>query len=468
MNLGLPVLRFTGGWKSMAYKNFKIQVLIRVVALTLVLLVAVTFLTHPDKVISGIIFLGFAAFLVAELYRYISYTNRKLTRFLESVKYSDFLSGFSVDNQLGSSFKDLNIAFNDVMDAIRKARTEKAEHLSYLNTVVEHVSTGLLAYDVDGEVVLINEAAKRFLKKPELHNIDELIEKQSRLYKAIFDTHPGKNNLFGTSDQIQLTIHSTTLKLSDKTITLVALQNIQSELQKKELDAWQNLTKVLRHEIMNSITPIASLTSTLQVILNEDLIKKESQYILEGETVEDINEGLETIESRSNGLIRFIDAYREYTSIPKPKFKTIAVEALIEHIASLMKAELKDQNIEYLSLVTPKELQIQGDDELLEMVLINLFKNGIQATGGSENRKLTVFGKKVGHMTYIEIIDNGQGIIPEAINKIFIPFYTTKKEGSGIGLSLSRQIMQLHHGSINVESEPSRFTKFTLGFPNTR
>ncbi len=400
-----------------------------------------------------------------ELYRYISKTNRKLTRFLESVKYSDFASGFSADNKLGKSFKDLNIAFNQVLEAFRKARSEKEEHLLYLNTIVEHVSTGLISFDMDGKVELINATAKKFLKIETLRNIDDLIEKQSRLYKVLFDLPTGKSELFRLEGDIQLSVTATEIILRGKKVKLVALQNIQPELQKKELEAWQNLTKVLRHEIMNSITPIASLTSTLKDVLMEDLTEANGRYELNEEAVGDLQDGLKTIAGRSQGLIKFIDAYRDYTSIPLPQIKSIPIEGLFEHIAQLLKAEIRKSKVELIYHVEPKDMVLHADEELIEQVLINLIKNAIEAIGENKNPVIEL------KATYnelenprITIRDNGHGVVREALEQIFVPFYTTKKSGNGIGLSLSRQIMQLHNGTLTVESELGVKTEFTLNF----
>lgn len=245
---------------------------------------------------------------------------------------------------------------------------------------------------------------------------------------------------------------------------LITLQNIQTELQKQELEAWQNLTRVLRHEIMNSITPISSLTSTLREILDYDLTKKEDVYELKNEAADDLREGLNTIESRSKGLIKFIDAYREYTSLPQPKLKAILLRYLIDRVAQLMKNEFRKTNIEFVATCESEYLTIQADEEMIEQVLINLIKNAIEALGTIPNGKIELIGRYAENRIVIEVVDNGPGIIKEALNKIFVPFFTTKKSGSGIGLSLSRQIMQMHNGTLTVESEPDKRTVFSLRF----
>ncbi|MEM7107381.1 MAG: ATP-binding protein [Bacteroidota bacterium] len=422
-------------------------------------------LNDPSMIITTFLF-GFIVFLqLSELYRFIARTNRRLTLFLESIKYSDFVSAFSADNELGQSFKALNVAFNDVLEAFRKARSEKEEHLQYLNTIVEHVSTGLVSYDATGQVHLINATAKRFLKVDSLRNIEELLETQSRLYKVLFDLPAGKSELYRIEGDIQLSVNATDIILRGRQMKLVALQNIQPELQRKELEAWQNLTKVLRHEIMNSITPIASLTSTMKDILIEDLDNKEDRFELPDEAVEDLQEGLETIESRSQGLIRFIDAYRDYTSIPLPKMVKLSVQQLLDQVVNLLKVELRKAQVQISVSVTPQDLMLEGDVELLEQVLINLVKNAIEAFENHTQPRIELRAK-LNEIDNVKIMvkDNGKGIIREALDQIFIPFYSTKTSGSGIGLSLSRQIMQLHHGTLTVDSEPNEFTEFTLTF----
>jgi signal transduction histidine kinase len=215
---------------------------------------------------------------------------------------------------------------------------------------------------------------------------------------------------------------------------------------------------------MNSITPISSLTSTLREILDHDMEKMGNHYELKEEGAEDLREGLSTIENRSKGLIKFIDAYREYTSLPKPKLATVRLQSLLEHVAQLMKTELKKTSINFRVECSSEYLTIQADLEMIEQVLINLLKNAIEALGETEQPALELIGRYDGSAVLIEVIDNGQGIIKEAIDHIFVPFYTTKRTGSGIGLSLSRQIMQMHNGSITVESEPEIRTVFTLRF----
>jgi nitrogen fixation/metabolism regulation signal transduction histidine kinase len=390
-------------------------------------------ITRPNMLFAAMLMAIIIILQHVELYKFVSQTNKKLTRFLESVKYSDFISGFATDNKLGKSFKDLNTAFNEVLEAFRKARSEKEEHGQYLNTVVQQVRTGILSFDGDGNVQLINANAKRFLGINSIKNINELIALNPKLYHSINSVEPGKSELYKEGNDLYLTIQATELRVRGMDVKLVTLQNIQPELQQQELEAWQNLTKVLRHEIMNSITPISSLTSTLREILDHEMKPRDDHYELMSEGADDLREGLSTIENRSKALIKFIDAYREYTSLPKPVIKTVRLKELLDKVAQFMRNDLKKTNIVFVHECPSEYLTIQADEEMIEQVLINLLKNAKEALLETPNPMLSLIGKYEDNVIKIEVTDNGSGIIKEALENVFVPFYTTKKTGSGIG-----------------------------------
>jgi len=444
-------------------KDFRIRILFRVILLGITMAAAVFMFGRSNMIFAAGLMVVIVLFQVWEIYRFTSQTNRKLTRFLESVRYSDFISGFAADNRLGKSYKELNLAFNEVLEAFRNTRSEKEENWQYLNTVVQQVRTGILSFDHEGNIQLMNANAKRFVNMANLKNISELAEKNEKLFNALKEVQSGKGVLY-KANEFLLTIQATEMRIRGNTVKLVTLQNIQTELQKQEIEAWQNLTRVLRHEIMNSITPISSLTSTLREILDNEMLQTGKDYELKAEAADDLREGLATIENRSKGLIKFIDAYREYTSLPQPKIKTVLLKELIEKTAQFMRQELKKTNIVFTSSCSSDYLTIQADAEMIEQVLINLVKNAMESLSLNDSGKIELNGKYIDQSVILEVIDNGPGIIPEAINRIFVPFFTTKKSGSGIGLALSRQIMQMHNGSLTVHSEPDICTVFTLRF----
>lgn len=440
-------------------KHFSIGVIWRLGLLTLVLAV-ILYLSQQKQWFAAIlsfVFLGFAFF---SLFNYVSSVNRKLARFFESVRYADFTVKFRADNKLGKSFEEVNQQLNEVLEAFRQARAEKEANLHYINTIVQHVNVGLLSFDASGNIELINNAAFRALGIYRLRNISELNNSiHVRLYEILKNLPSGSKTLYETSSEQQITINSTTVSLRGRVIKLVSLQNIQSELQEKELDAWQNLTKVLRHEIMNSVTPIVSLASTMREIIEIDL----SDKIEIKETIDDLREALQTIENRSKGIMNFVNAYREFTTIPKPVFQETNSKTLVSHLLNLVQPQIKEKKIK-LKTDFKHDFEVKADTDHIEMVLINLIKNAIEAVENKLNPEIKIRTYQADNQRFIEISDNGSGIEPEAIEKIFIPFYTTKKTGSGIGLSLSRQIMQMHGGNLKVFSKVGEGSRFLVIF----
>jgi nitrogen fixation/metabolism regulation signal transduction histidine kinase len=394
------------------------------------------------------------------LYQYVTNVNRKLTYFLESVRYSDFTINFRSDNKMGRTFKELNQQFNEVLLAFRQARAEKEANLQYLNTIVQHIGTGLITFDANGQVNLINNAALRMLGIYRLHQLIELKDKHPRLYELISDLDTGVRELYRTPSDQPLALQAAAIQLRGMWVKIVVLQNIQTELQQQEVESWQNLTRVLRHEIMNSMTPIVSLVGTMRLIVNEDIERSTSDQ----EAVNDLKEALSTLEKRSKGMMQFVNAYRDFTTLPKPVFANLGVAELLQEVLQLLQTELTQAGVLWKLSVKPELLTVKADASQIQQVLINLIKNASEAFSHQTDRLITLSAYQVDGTVIIEVADNGDGIEPEALENIFIPFYTTKKTGSGIGLSLSRQILQQHNGQLNVESQVGKGTVFTLVF----
>lgn len=447
----------------MIYNRFEWALLVRVILLSASMLLCLYFIFYTNRLASGVIVSLLVTYQIYELYQFVLDTNRKLTRFLEAVKYSDFTAGFNRDSKLGESFGDLNRMFNEVFDAFRKARAEKEENWQYLKTVVQHVNVGLLSYDERGKIELVNNTAKRFLKTNQLNKISDLARVNYDLYNIINQLPPGSKTLYKPGPDMHLSINATELRLRGSAYKLVSIQNILSELQQQEIEAWQNLTKVLRHEIMNSITPIASLAGTAIDIIQEDVICENGMVSFNEESYEDITMSLRTIENRTKGLVTFVEAYRNFTSIPQPDFERVQIDDIIREVVQLIKAGVARENVKIKVEINPPHLIVRIDPKLIEMVLINILKNAAEALEEAENPSIIISTHlDHEHRVYVDITDNGPGIEPEALEKIFIPFYTTKNHGSGIGLSLSQRIMQMHHGNLTARSEVGHGTTFTL------
>ena len=413
--------------------------------------------------------------LIANLYRYVTSLNRKLTRFLESVRYSDFAVAFRADSNLGPTFRELNDQFNEVLDAFRQARAEKEANLHYVNTIVQHVSVGLLTFDSVGQVELVNQTALRLLGTYRLRTLTDLNATHPDLADLLRTAATSSTPVsYQTGTDGELSVRCTAVRLRGRLVTVVSMQNIRTELQQRELDAWQNLTKVLRHEIMNSITPIVSLAGTMRDIVEADLVPLAEQSSIEnqphvltlpsyvGESIGDLRDALTTIEQRGAGVMKFVDAYRHFTTIPQPIFADVSVEQLLRTVVQLAKANAPQAHIS-CNVASPN-LAIRADAAQIEMVLINLIKNAVESLVKTQVPDIRLEAEAAGPRVMISVTDNGPGIEPEALEQIFIPFYTTKKTGSGIGLSLSRQIMQLHSGQLTAESTPGQGSTFSLTF----
>ncbi|MCP4146201.1 MAG: ATP-binding protein [bacterium] len=454
----------------MFYKKFRFQVVFRVLLLVLSIYAFVLILLQ-SKLYATIFVV--ACIIIYQVYALISLmekSNRDLSRFLQAVKHDDFSRSFS-GNELGRSFNDLITAFNDVMEKLKQTRSEKEEHYRYMQTIVHHVGIGLIAFRTDGTVELLNSAAKKMLKLPALKNIKSLEKVSPPLVKSLFSLKAGQKALVKIgSDEMVLALHAAEFRLKERSFTLVSIQDIQSELQEQEMEAWQKLIRVLTHEIMNSMTPISSMTATIIDLLNPFYDKNGtvSPAAIDPETIDDIQGAMKTIHKRSLGLTHFVSAYRNLTLIPEPLFKVFPVEELFSRIENLMQNKVKENGILMEWSVEPDSLEVTADHGLLEQVLINLVLNAVDALAATRaSRQLHIrmcAALDASGRVNITVSDNGQGIVKEALKKVFVPFFTTKKKGSGIGLSLSRQIMKLHKGSMHVQSTPDIETIFTLKF----
>ncbi|CAL1520885.1 ATP-binding protein [Chitinophaga sp. MM2321] len=431
--------------------RFSINIILRVLLLTTTLAAGIWLFMHSMQPLAFLL-LPLVLLQLYGIYYYLNRINRKLTLFLESIRYEDFSIRFSADNKLGQSFSMLNHQFNEVLEAFRQTRAEKEANLKYIDTIIQHISIGVLSFDIEGKIELINPAAFRLMGIYRLRNIFELKTAHPGLAELLMELQSGNKTLYATRQEQQLSIHAATVRLQGRLIKLISIQNIHSELQKKELEAWQNLTKILRHEIMNSVTPIVSLIGTMQEIVDLDIAPGSEHQ----EGIADLREALQTVESRSKGIMNFVNAYRDYTTLPQPQFTTVNVKDLVSSVGSLFQADMKQAGINFLVKTEVDNTEIHADVSQLQMVLINLVKNALDALEHTSNATihLKVYLNKIQQIC-IEVTDNGPGIDSDAMNKIFIPFFTTKKKGSGIGLSLSQQIIQMHGGQLKVISPGS-------------
>lgn len=444
-------------------KNFRFKLAIKILLLAIVLAAGFYFFFHYNSYFPLAIMFVLVIYIIYNMINYIDVTNRNLSRFLSSIKYSDFSQSFG-SLKLGKSFDDLTSAFNTVMDEFRKTRNEKEEQYRFLQTVLRHIDIGLFSFDQSGKFEFINNAARKILGITQGKSILTVDNLPEEFRTKLIDIKPGHRapvKIYTESDIIHLIVYATEFKMRDQLYKLVSIQNIQSELEEKELEAWQKLIKVLTHEIMNSVTPISSLASTVNVMLSHSNNENE----LEKEQISDIKDAVKTIEKRSAGLIDFVESYRNLTKIPKPNFEIIPIRQLFNRLEKLLKNEIEKNEINFTKNTNPSTLEVTADPSLIEQILINLILNSIHALNNCKDKKIKISGElNTRGKVILKVIDNGLGIPEEIQEKIFIPFFSTKKDGSGIGLSLARQIMRVHGGNIRFISKANQQTEFILVF----
>ena len=451
----------------MGFKNYRLNIILRVIVMAASIFLLFYTLKSNFFIAPGILAVV-VIFLVAGLIRYLDRTNRELTSFLESIRFSEFTRSFQIES-MGGTFNELNKAFNEVMQDFQKVRAEKEESFHYLQTILQNIDVSVIAYSSDGNIELINKTAKKLFQLATIKNIKSLEPLSPELVSTLLNIKPGENKLVKLQyddDILQLAIFASTIKVKDKLIFLVTIKDIQNVLEEQETEAWQKLIRVLTHEIMNSITPIASLSSTLDLMLKGMVGQGNGDELrIDNESVGEIQEALQTINKRSTGLLHFVNTYRNLTRIPKPNFRLCGISELFGSIEKLMEEEMRKCGFEFVVKVDPENLEFTADDQLIEQVLINLIKNSMHALSGRTNARIQLLGfmNKRGRVT-IQVADNGPGILKDVLDKVFIPFFTTKPSGSGIGLSLSKQILRLHNGTITAHSEPEVETVFTMTF----
>jgi len=450
------------------FRRFRVQAIARVLALTLSVAALCALLVKGAELPLIIAVSVLVVYLTWSLVAFVERANRDMSRFLEVIRYADFSQSFTAKG-MGPGFDELYRSFAAVLSEFHKSRAEKEAKARTLQTIVEHVGVGLLSFRADGTVDLINNAAKRLLRVAHLPNIRHLKNANPKLVETLLGLESGDRTIIPFEDSgspVQLSVRATRFRIQGVESTLVSMQDIHGELEEKEIEAWQNLIRVLTHEIMNSMTPISSMASTAAQLLDgahgED---GGGAGVGHSEALRDIGEAVRTIQRRSTGLMEFVGSYRNLALIPRPKFRIVPVTELVERVEQLMRARFRERGIRFMKSVNPVSLEITADPDQIEQVLINLLLNAVDAVKEEESPRIDLRARldERGRVL-IDTIDNGCGIVDEAKSKIFIPFFTTKKEGSGIGLSISRQIMRLHRGALIVQSKFGEGSTFTMRF----
>jgi signal transduction histidine kinase len=445
------------------FKRYQERILIRVLVMFLLLSLASFLLVKGmyDKLVGVLVFVVFS---LIDFYNFHRKAQQEVEQFVESIHYRDFSRYFDV-KEAPLELQSLRHGFNEINSTFKLMGREKETQYQYLQKILELVNTGILSYEPkSGEVGWMNESFKNMLGVPYLKTINSLERRDGNLYQEILAVRPGESKIVSlTKDKnvYKTLMAATAFQTDGRVYKLVAFQDVNEALDETEAKAWQRLLSVMTHEIMNSVAPISSLAETMLHRL------KESARLLEGQpgALEDLELGIGTIQRRSEGLMKFAETYRSLNKITTLNLKKVYARDLFENLHVLMEPTLEQKNIEMDILLLDTDISLEVDTNLIEQVLINLVVNAIDAVKENAEPRITLAAYAgSSNRPIIKVGDNGMGMSPEVMDNIFIPFFSTKKSGSGIGLSLCKQILLLHKGNIQVQSVEGVGSSFLLHF----
>ena len=445
------------------FKNYRWHILWRVLLL-IVTISAGAFLLVKGWFLYEVFAVPVIIFQVLDFYKFHKKAQEEVEQFVESVHYRDFSRYFDVKHA-PLELQPLRKGFNEINTTFKVISKEKETQYQYLQKILELVDTGILSYEYNtGEIGWMNESFKKLLGIPYLKTIHSLEKRDAHLYNQVLALRPTENKVVDiTHDRntFKLLLTATAFQTSGRIYKLVAFQNVSEALDETESKAWQKLLSVMTHEIMNSVAPISSLAETLKNRLQLSVAGINERP----DGLEDLELGIDTIKRRSEGLLKFAETYRNLNKITTPNFKRLYVRDLFENLHQLMQPTLLQKNIELEVILKDPELTVEADSNLVEQVLINLLVNAMEAVKDKPEARIVLSAyATLGNKIVLKVADNGSGMSPEVMDKIFIPFFSTKKSGSGIGLSLCKQIMLLHKGNIQVQSAEGEGSAFMLQF----
>jgi nitrogen fixation/metabolism regulation signal transduction histidine kinase len=450
----------------MVYRRFSVFLAIRLILVGGAIVAALWLLLQPGLHSGTIIAVAIVAILSAELWWFITRTNRDVARFLDAARYADYSQRFSLGD-LGTGFGELGETFTDILDRMYDQRSTLETDVRRLNALIDHIPIPLMTVHGDDSITLQNNAARRLFGAAHVTQLNDLRQFGGGFFIAVSEAVPGNRELV-TFDvegvEYKLTLATSENIVAGESRRLVSLQDIQSELNISQAEAWQDLVRVLTHEIMNSITPVTSLAATASDVV-DDVVEKAGPDSELREDLVDLRDAVHTVARRSDSLMKFVHSYRQITRLAPPEKKRVHVGDLLGSVSRLAEAEWPGCGSFLKTSVEPAELDVYADRDLLEPVVMNLVRNALQATQNMDNAHVDVNSRlgRRGNIV-IEVADNGPGIPDENLRKIFVPFFTTKKDGSGVGLALARQVMTAHGGFVRVAQNEGGGAIFTLTF----
>jgi nitrogen fixation/metabolism regulation signal transduction histidine kinase len=404
--------------------------------------------------------------MAVSLISYLNGTNKKIMLFFDSVRNDDSTLSFATVEK-NRTLREIYKSMNKVNHQIQQLKIENRKQEQYFQILIEHIATGIITFDNEGFVIHANAPARRLLSTEVLTHLKQIERRDQKLFSAIKSIRPHERRLIAyTSEfgEIQLSLKATSFRTDNKELIILSIQDIKNELDEKELESWMKLIRVLMHEIMNSIAPITSLSESLVRIYTDSGVAVSPEKVTSG-TISTTLQGLNVIKEQGKGLMSFVESYRKLTRIPEPEKKVFPIEDLITRLKILYGSMHNIEKAELSVALKNPGIELLADQNLISQVLVNLLKNALEA---NENNPAPVIrivaGLDLNNRPEVCVIDNGPGITPEHLDEIFVPFFTTRQNGSGIGLSISRQIMKMHGGNLKVRSVPDKETAFCLTF----
>jgi two-component system, NtrC family, nitrogen regulation sensor histidine kinase NtrY len=445
----------------MIFKKIEWRLAFRLVLLFAALMAAAWLLVNKNytyTIIPGIA----VTYLMYDIYRMLKKAQDEVQEFVESIHYRDFSRYFNVKHA-PAELQPLRQGFNEINSTFKVISKEKEVQYQYLQKILELVETGIISFETEtGELNWMNDTFKRMMDIPYLKTIHSLEKRDTGLYRETIDIKPGESKvttIIKENRQVKILLAATVFQTEGKNNKVIAFQNINEAVDETEAKAWQKLLSVMTHEIMNSVAPISSLAGTLKNRLSAGKLPEADNH-----NMDDLELGLETIQRRSEGLLKFTETYRNLNKITTPNLKKVFARDVFETLQNLMQPTLDQKQVEFEVILKDPHLTITVDVNLIEQVLINLVVNAMEAVKEKATPKIHLSAAFENNKTLIKVADNGNGISAELLDKIFVPFFSTKKSGSGIGLSLCKQIMLLHKGTIQVYSKEGEGTVFALQF----
>jgi len=453
----------------MVYNSFQTSILTRIILLVSNLM-ALSYLVIRQERFFTLVFLALLALLqIVLLFLYLNRTNRNLARFLLLLTHED-TSVVHWKGRVEKTFQGLHHSFRKVNDEINRIRLEKEKGSILLEGIIQHMETGIIVIEDGGKVEVVNDAALQTLGVNRLEHLDELDVIQMGLAAKLSEIRYESGNVLALERTGLMVSHVlariSLLKLEERTLKIISIQDIGSQLEANEIESWQKMTRVLSHEISNSVTPISTLGDGIQMKLKQGRSDQDGRLIIDNDAARDLLQSSKLIQQRSNALVEFMEHYKNFSRLPDPVPGKLVVSAFFEGLELLFREDLNKAGIRMVIFVEDPSVAILGDQKLIEQAYINLVRNSMEALKGKDDGKIEItVGQPDNRRVSLEFFDNGPGIPEEILPQVFTPFFTTRSGGTGIGLTLVRKIVVLSGGSISIDSAPGRGTAVKLRLP---